>query len=74
MPNPKHRHSRSRRDSRRASNWRLETSAMSTCDNPACRKLRQPHRICPHCGFYNGKLVLPKKTKKSEPQKPEGGA
>ena len=31
MPNPKRKHTRSRRDSRRASNWRLNISSLSTC-------------------------------------------
>ena len=66
MPNPKHKHSRSRRDSRRASNWKLEPSAMSGCSH--CGKLRPPHRVCPHCGFYNGVLVLPKKEKRPKGQ------
>ncbi|HVE13573.1 MAG TPA: 50S ribosomal protein L32 [Elusimicrobiota bacterium] len=73
MPNPKHKHSRSRRDSRRAQNWKLETSSMSVCENPACKKLRQPHRVCPHCGFYNGKLVVPKREKKSKKSEGEAG-
>ena len=66
MPNPKHKHSRSRRDSRRASNWRLEATGLSRCENPACGKLRQPHRVCPHCGFYNGQLVVAVKQKKAK--------
>jgi len=36
-----------------------------------------PHRICPHCGFYDGSLVLPKKEKKSKKgstDNPEEGA
>ena len=24
-----------------------------------------PHKVCPQCGFYNGKLVVPKKVKKA---------
>jgi large subunit ribosomal protein L32 len=27
-----------------------------------------PHRVCPECGFYNGKLIVPKKVKKSKVQ------
>ena len=25
-----------------------------------------PHKVCPECGFYNGKLVVPRKVKKSK--------
>ncbi|MEK7746555.1 MAG: 50S ribosomal protein L32 [Elusimicrobiota bacterium] len=64
MPNPKRKHTRSRRDSRRAANWKLETAGMSTCSH--CGALRPPHQVCPHCGFYNGQLVVPKKEKKSK--------
>jgi len=72
MPNPKRKHTRSRRDSRRASNWRLETRGASACSN--CGGEHEPHRVCPHCGFYKGVLVVPKKEKKSRgEQGQEGG-
>ena len=64
MPNPKRKHTRSRRDSRRAANWKLDAAALNACTNPACGKLRLPHTVCPHCGFYNGKLVVAPKKKK----------
>jgi large subunit ribosomal protein L32 len=62
MPNPKRKHTRSRRDSRRSSNSKLEVSSSSTC--PQCHAAKQPHRVCPSCGFYNGELIMPKKEKK----------
>lgn len=71
MPNPKRKHTRSRTGMRRAANWRLEQSGMSGCSQ--CGKLRPPHCICPHCGFYNGKLVLPKKEKKGKAGQEGGG-
>ena len=70
MPNPKRKHTRSRRDSRRAANWRLELGNSSLC--PQCGGHREPHRMCPHCGFYAGSLVLPKKEKKEKRGKAEG--
>ncbi|MBI2870358.1 MAG: 50S ribosomal protein L32 [Candidatus Omnitrophica bacterium] len=51
MPNPKRRHSRSRRDKRR-SQWKLAPVALSLC--PQCGALKRPHRVCPSCGFYRG--------------------
>ena len=72
MPNPKRKHTRSRRDSRRAQNWRLDNPATNAC--PQCRNLRPPHAVCPHCGFYNGKLVAPPKKKKEKAAEGEGGA
>jgi large subunit ribosomal protein L32 len=61
MPNPKRKHTPSRRDSRRAQNWKVEAQNVSSC--PQCGAARLPHHICPSCGFYNGELVMPKKEK-----------
>ena len=72
MPNPKRKHTRSRRDSRRSANWRLTAQSLSKCSN--CGAPHLPHRVCPACGSYKGKLVLPvkqKASKKTEGQ--EGG-
>jgi large subunit ribosomal protein L32 len=33
------------------------------CKN--CGAFILPHRVCPSCGFYDGKLVVPPKIKKS---------
>ncbi|HAH05261.1 MAG TPA: 50S ribosomal protein L32 [Elusimicrobia bacterium] len=68
MPNPKRKHTRSRRDSRRASNWRLEIGGLSKCSH--CGKMRAPHVVCPSCGFYNNELVLPKKEKRKKGEQP----
>lgn len=64
MPNPKRKFTRSRRDSRRAQAWKLELAGASKCAQ--CGAVRQPHRICPSCGFYNGKLVVAAKVKKKK--------
>lgn len=61
MPNPKKRHTRSRRDMRRASNWRLEIGSISLC--PQCGAARRPHHVCPACGFYRDRLVAAVKQK-----------
>ena len=73
MPNPKRKHTRSRRDSRRSQNWKLERPSLSPCPNPSCRKVRPPHMVCPHCGFYNGRLVIAPKVEKTSPSQ-EGGS
>lgn len=74
MP-PKKRHTRHRRDKRRAQSWRLELAAPGSC--PQCGAPRQAHRVCPACGFYNGSLVLPRRVKKkagaAEGETKEGG-
>jgi len=55
MPNPKRRHSRARRDKRRAHDS-LSRPALSRCPN--CEEARLPHRVCPHCGYYKGREVI----------------
>ncbi|MFQ5878145.1 MAG: 50S ribosomal protein L32 [Acidobacteriota bacterium] len=55
MPNPKRRHSRARRDKRRAHD-RLVRPSLSRCPN--CDEERLPHRVCPHCGHYRGREVI----------------
>lgn len=55
MPNPKRRHSRARRDKRRAHDS-LSRPAISRCTH--CDESRMPHRICPHCGYYKGREVI----------------
>ena len=61
MPNPKRKHSKSRRDKRRSANSKLYAANLAVC--PQCKKLRMPHRVCPHCGYYNGKPVVIIQTK-----------
>ncbi len=65
-------HSRHRKGNRRSKNWHLSMTGESTCEN--CKKSRPPHTVCPHCGFYAGKLIIAKKVKKSKkkPQQGEG--
>jgi len=55
MPNPTHRHTRSRRDKRRA-NWKGENPNTGLC--PSCNEPKLPHRVCQSCGTYNGRKVL----------------
>lgn len=66
MPNPKRKHTRSRRDSRRSQNWKLDKPSYSVCSNPKCGKLVRPHTVCAQCGFYGGTLVSAPKTKKEK--------
>jgi large subunit ribosomal protein L32 len=60
MPNPKHKHSKTRRDKRRTHDA-LSAPALSRC--PQCQESRMPHRICPHCGFYGGRQVIETKER-----------
>lgn len=60
MPNPKKKHTRSRRDMRRSQNSKLEIKELRPCPN--CGELGQPHRVCKICGYYDGKLEVAVKT------------
>jgi large subunit ribosomal protein L32 len=55
MPNPKRRHSKARRDRRRAHDF-LEVDSLAEC--PHCHEKKMPHHACPHCGYYRGREVI----------------
>jgi len=56
MALPKRKTSRTRRDKRRT-HKKLVAPPMSVC--PQCREVKLPHRVCPSCGYYAGREVLP---------------
>lgn len=58
MATPKFKTSKSRAASRKAANMRLNKPSLSKCSN--CGNLILPHRICPVCGFYDGKSAIEK--------------
>ena len=60
MAVPKRRVSKSRRDKRRSSDWKLETPALSKCTQ--CGELKMPHRVCGNCGYYKGVAVIKKEA------------
>lgn len=55
MPLPKKRHSKAR-GRRRRTHWKLSSLNLVPC--PQCKELRLPHRVCPVCGYYNGRQVV----------------
>ncbi len=55
MPNPKRRHSRARRNRRRAHDA-LDAPSSSVCPN--CGEVKLPHRACGFCGHYHGREVV----------------
>ncbi|MBN2379476.1 50S ribosomal protein L32 [candidate division WOR-3 bacterium] len=61
MPVPKRRHSKARGRKRRT-HWKLEAPALSLC--PHCHEPKQPHRVCPNCGFYGDEEVIMVEQKK----------
>ena len=69
MPNPKRKHTPHRRDCRRSANSKITAENSNKCSN--CGAPKMPHRVCSECGFYNGKLIVPKKVKKTKTQNEE---
>lgn len=55
MAVPKRKTSKAKIGSRRGSHKR-KLPAVSECSQ--CGSAAQPHRVCPECGFYNGRQVL----------------
>jgi len=55
MPNPKRKHSKSRTGKRRAHDH-ITAPAVGSC--PHCGEPRPPHRVCPKCGFYRGRIAV----------------
>ncbi len=68
MAHPMRKHSRGRRDKRRA-NWKSVAPSLSKCAQ--CGKMIVPHRVCGYCGYYRGRQVIvvaEKKAKKKAAQ------
>ena len=56
MAVPKRKVSKSRRDKRRSSVWKLDVPALAKC--PQCNTLKAPHKACPECGYVNPELSV----------------
>lgn len=56
MAVPKHKVSKMRKRQRMAQNSKAILAEVQAC--PVCGGMRQPHRVCPQCGTYNGRKVL----------------
>lgn len=55
MAVPKRKTGRARTNARRSSHKLTATNA-SEC--PQCHELKMPHRVCPSCGYYDGKEIV----------------
>lgn len=65
MPVPKEKKSRSKRDMRRA--WHDRMDPPTTVECPRCHETKQPHRVCPHCGYYRDREVFPPTEEETAP-------
>ncbi|MDR0898200.1 MAG: 50S ribosomal protein L32 [Oscillospiraceae bacterium] len=55
MALPKGKISKARKHSRQA-NWKISAPSIVKC--PRCQKMKLSHRVCKHCGYYDGRNVL----------------
>lgn len=62
---PKRRHSRQRKGKRRAS---ISLAIPNAVICPNCNNMMIPHSVCGNCGFYKGREVINKSSKKKETQ------
>ncbi|MDR1066133.1 MAG: 50S ribosomal protein L32 [Clostridiales bacterium] len=53
---PKGKHSKGRRDKRKAQTWKIALPALAECIK--CGELMRAHRVCKACGSYNRKEIL----------------
>ncbi|MCL2797329.1 MAG: 50S ribosomal protein L32 [Firmicutes bacterium] len=62
MPVPKRKTSKQRTNTRFA-NWKATPPQVGEC--PQCHEPKSSHRICSHCGYYDGvqKIEVGKKEK-----------
>ncbi|HEY8496828.1 MAG TPA: 50S ribosomal protein L32 [Limnochordales bacterium] len=61
MANPKRRHSKARTGKRR-STWVLTAPGYTPCSQ--CKAPKLPHRVCPECGYYDGRQIVAKQQDK----------
>jgi large subunit ribosomal protein L32 len=68
MPVPRQRHTKSRRDKRRA---HLALKSLNLAKCPKCGQAALPHQACKNCGTYKGREVIDvlKKLTKREQKK-----
>ena len=55
---PKRRVSHARQGERR-SHLAIDLPDLEEC--PHCHEMKLPHRVCPNCGYYQGRLAVPPK-------------
>jgi large subunit ribosomal protein L32 len=55
MAVPKRKTTRAGRDARR-SQHHVEAPSRSLCSQ--CHQPKLPHRVCPECGYYDGKEII----------------
>lgn len=49
---------------KRRTHYKITAPGMAACPN--CGEMKLNHRVCPECGYYNGKQVVEVKVKEAE--------
>ncbi len=62
MAVPKRRTSKSKKNMRRA-HWKAQPPTATKCSH--CHQPKQPHVVCPNCGYYAGREVIKPQEKES---------
>jgi len=55
MPNPRRRHSKTRRNKRRTGD---ALAVPNTTPCPKCHEPKLPHQVCLACGHYDGREII----------------
>ena len=63
MAVPKRKSSKTRGRKRRT-HWKATKPGSSKCSS--CGEPKLPHRVCPHCGTYNGREIIAGEKKEKE--------
>ena len=61
MAVPKRKVSKQRSNTRFAQ-WKATAPAIAEC--PHCHEMKQNHRVCKKCGYYDGELIIAQEAKK----------
>lgn len=56
MAVPARRVSKARRDKRRNNLWKVSAPSLQKC--PHCGAFKETHKLCPACGYYDGRQVI----------------
>ena len=54
-PQPKRKYAKARQGERRQ-HLKITVAALEIC--PQCKSKKQPHHVCPTCGYYAGREVV----------------
>jgi len=64
MPPLPKRKTASARQGERRQHLKLSAQALMAC--PQCQHPKEPHKVCPTCGYYNGREVIVIETKEKK--------